>query len=61
MEEWILCDSCEEVAVTLFKIETITQHCSSVHQSQRSICDGCLQRSGIDVDLLVTVVRPEYQ
>ena len=46
MKGWKLCGYCNEIALTLFKIEMVTQHCHPTLQSQHHICDGYLQDRG---------------
>ena len=56
MTEWKKCSYCEEVAVTLFNIELLTQHCYPTRQRQRYICDNCLQLRGINPDMLARTI-----
>ena len=59
MTEWKKCDYCEEMAVTLYNVEVVTQHCYPTLQSQRRICDKCLEEWGIDPDVLARIISAE--
>ena len=59
MTEWTKCGYCKEVAVTLFKIELVTQHCYPTSQNQGYICDRCLQSKGVNPDTLARAISLE--